>query len=208
MNKLFLAATGIVLILCNVGAFAQDARQGADDYKLCAGCHGFKGEGNHLVNAPKLTGLQGWYLERQISHFRDGVRGVAEGDDDGHSMALMASALTSDRDVADIVAYIATLPELPARPTLDGDVARGESLYATCAACHGAAAEGSEMTNSPSLAGMDDWYQLAQLQKFRRGQRGSAAADIYGSQMAPMASLLADEQAMLDVIAYIRSLER
>lgn len=87
-----------------------------------------------------------------------------------------------------------------------GDAARGKTLYATCGACHGANAEGMEALNAPKLAGQEEWYIVRQLQNFKKGIRGNNPNDTYGMQMAPMAQTLADDQAMADVAAYIKSL--
>ena len=187
---------------------AQDASHGASGYKLCASCHGFKGEGNQLVNAPAIAGLDAWYLERQVRNFQAGVRGHADDDQPAKTMAQMTQGLTTDRAIADLIAYIDTLPAAAPAKTLDGNDAKGRMAYATCAACHGADAKGNEALNAPALVGLDDWYQLAQLEKFHDGRRGAMAADTYGQQMAPMARMLADEQAMKDVIAYIQTLKK
>ncbi len=201
----FLAVVGLLIVA--TPASAQNADHGAQDYKLCASCHGFRGEGNQLVSAPAIAGLESWYLERQLRNFRDGIRGHADDDQPGKTMAQMTRGLESDTKIADVVAYIGTLPDANPKRTLDGDEARGSPAYAACAACHGANAAGNEALNAPGLIVIDDWYQLAQLKKFHGGQRGALAADIYGQQMAPMAKVLPDEQAMKDVIAYIRTLQ-
>ena len=206
MNRLTRIVLGAALLACSTIALGQDASRGADGYKLCASCHGFKGEGNQLVNAPQLAGQEDWYLERQLMNFRDGIRGGSEDDAHGQSMAVMTRGLASDSDIADIVAHIGTLPKGTAESTVDGDAGKGQSLYTTCIACHGAKAEGNKALNAPALAGMDDWYQLAQLMKFKSGKRGTADGDTYGAQMVPTVNVLADEQAMKDVIAYINSL--
>ncbi len=65
---------------------------------------------------------------------------------------------------------------------------------------------GNPVLNSPRLAGMSDWYMVIQLQKFRSGLRGDHPEDIYGLQMVPFATLLPDEQALVDVVAYINTL--
>ena len=44
------------------------------------------------------------------------------------------------------------------------------------------------------------------LKKFKEGVRGTNPQDIGGMQMRPMSMTLVDEQAMKDVIAYIRTL--
>lgn len=185
---------------------AQDPQRGADVYKLCASCHGFRAEGNSLVHAPGLAGQEDWYLARQIRNFRDGVRGGAGDDVHGQTMATMTLSLARDEDIDDLVAYIGTLPTPVPQRTVTGDVESGRSLYQPCAACHGASAEGNAALNGPALVAMDDWYQLSQLKKFKEGRRGATSADLYGQQMAPMTATLSDERAMADVIAYITSL--
>ena len=89
-----------------------------------------------------------------------------------------------------------------------GDVQRGKTFYAVCATCHGANAEGMKEMNAPALAGGEEWYIVRQLQNFRAGVRGSNPADTYGLQMAPMAQVLPDAQAIEDVAAYLSSLKR
>lgn len=86
------------------------------------------------------------------------------------------------------------------------DHAAGQELYATCTACHGAAGEGNPTLNAPKIAGLGDWYIRRQLQHFKAGVRGAHEKDPFGPQMLPFANLLADEAAVDDVAAYIRSL--
>ena len=69
MKILTMVGLAAGLALAAVGSNAQDVAHGADDYKLCASCHGFRGEGNMLVNAPALAAQEDWYLERQIQPF-------------------------------------------------------------------------------------------------------------------------------------------
>ena len=90
----------------------------------------------------------------------------------------------------------------------DGDPVRGKSLYATCGACHGQQAEGISAVNAPALNGLQPWYIVRQLQNFKQGIRGTNPKDTYGVQMAPMAQLLQDDQAMQDVAAYIQTLKQ
>ena len=87
-----------------------------------------------------------------------------------------------------------------------GDAATGQTLYATCGACHGANGEGLEALGSPALAGQEEWYIIRQLENFKTGVRGSDPRYIYGMQMAPMAQILPTPQAMEDVAAYIATL--
>ena len=175
-------------------------------YRVCAGCHGFAGEGSRTVDAPALGGLESWYLRRQLQNFAVGIRGGESDDAHGKAMAVMSRMLQSKDDIDNVTAYVAKLPVANDNGAIEGDVESGRQLYATCGTCHGEAGEGSQLLNAPALAGMSDWYQLAQLAKFKSGQRGRHPDDTYGQQMVPMMASLEDEQAMKDVIAYINSL--
>ena len=185
---------------------AGDATAGQAAYAICAACHGPDGQGMQALNSPKLTGQEGWYLRRQIKYFKDGIRGTAEGDTFGATMAPIMAAVPDDATIDNIVAYIETLPAEPAAATITGDVARGQELYRSCAACHGDNGEGIWALNAPGLAGMTDWYIARQLQYFKDGVRGSDRGDAYGHQMQLLATSLRDEQAINDVVAYINSL--
>ena len=87
-----------------------------------------------------------------------------------------------------------------------GDVSRGQEIYHVCSTCHGRKAEGSTPLQAPKLAGQYDWYLIRQLQNFKSGVRGSDPKDVYGAQMRSMAEILQDEQAIQDVVAYIKTL--
>lgn len=95
---------------------------------------------------------------------------------------------------------------LPLTAPAQGDAGRGKALYGVCATCHGDNGEGRQEMNAPALAGRETWYLVRQLRNFKSGARGSDSRDIYGLQMAPMAQVLADDQAIDDVVAYIGSL--
>lgn len=185
-------------------AAAGDAAAGQAAFAPCAACHGAKGEGNPSLNAPKLAGQERWYLARQLMNFKNGIRGAGEQDTYGKQMAAFAGTLDAAA-IENVVAYIETLPDGQARPTLEGDAGRGKSLYATCAACHGEAGEGVWSTHAPRLARMSDWYLARQLRNFRQGVRGSHPQDFSGAQMAFMARALR-EQSINDLAAYINTL--
>jgi cytochrome c oxidase subunit 2 len=187
------------------GRTPGDAVAGKAGYALCAACHGANGEGNVAMNAPKLSGQGAWYLERQLQHFKQGARGAQERDVFGKMMAPMAATLADDKAVANVVAYIASLPDAPAAATIKGDIDTGRQRFATCAACHGADALGITATNAPRLKGMSDWYMARQLKNFRDGVRGAHAQDIYGGQMALIAGMLADDAQIGDILAYINA---
>lgn len=101
---------------------------------------------------------------------------------------------------------------LDAQPTFEqtlaakGDPAAGQPLFTACATCHGAKGEGNRELNAPKLSGQSDWYLVRQLQSFKAGVRGSNDQDAFAKQMIPFASMLADDAAIRNVVAYIKTL--
>ena len=86
-----------------------DVAAGKTAYMICQACHGPTGGGNKALNAPRLTGLQDWYIVRQLKNFKSGARGTKAGDTYGMQMRPMALTLTTDADINNVAAYIATL---------------------------------------------------------------------------------------------------
>lgn len=191
----------------NVANAAGDPVAGKGSYAICATCHSPDGAGNVALNAPRLAGQESWYIDRQLKLFRDGARGTAPGDTQGMQMRAMAMAVAQPDAVANLIAYIETLPVTPAPATVAGDAVAGKTAYAVCAACHGQQAEGNQALGGPRLAGLDDWYLVRQLDNFKNNRRGYHASDVYGMQMKPMASTLATPQSINDVVVYINSLQ-
>jgi cytochrome c oxidase subunit 2 len=106
-----------------------------------------------------------------------------------------------------IAKFAATVLLLPINAAYAaGDADRGKVLYGICATCHGPNAQGMQEMNAPALAGREEWYLVRQLQNFKAGVRGGNADDVYGRQMAPMAQVLANDQAIEDVAAFLRTL--
>jgi len=175
-------------------------------YAVCSACHGPDGGGNQALNAPKLAGQSSWYLTRQINHYKQGARGGVTDDAIGQQMAPMAATLANDAAVANVAAYIESLPDIATTTTITGDVDRGADLYKTCAACHGADGRGIWSQNAPRLANMSDWYLSSEIQSFKNGTRGSHAKDDYGVQMVLMSIMLRSERDINDVLAYINTL--
>jgi len=187
-------------------AAGGSAGAGKAHYAVCAGCHGAQAEGNPALHAPKLAGLGDWYLKRQLKNYKVGARGTHDKDVFGKTMAPMAATLADDAAIANVVAYIGTLPVKPAPATVAGRAHKGQGSYVTCAVCHGLGGRGLQATNAPALAGMSDWYLVTQLKNFKQGVRGTHAKDMYGPQMASMTGMLTSDQAIDDVVAYINTL--
>lgn len=185
-----------------------DVNAGQQLFAACASCHGQQAEGNQALSAPKLAGLQQWYLERQLNYFKEGVRGTAEGDSAGAMMRPMAMILADDTAVRNVSAYIASLSNTPATPTIvNADTGNGARIFdRNCAACHLDDATGTWYTDAPRLAGMSDWYFVTQIENFRKSIRGDHRGDDYGEQMVSMATAMANRQEIEDVAAYIATL--
>ena len=185
---------------------AGNAAAGRQLYAVCSACHGEQAQGNATLHAPKLSGQPAWYLTRQLGYFKQGVRGIHPDDQFGRMMAPMAASLVTDAAVNDVVAYIGTLPDTPAQPTLSPLATGGKKAYATCAACHGADGQGVQAMHAPRLAGMSDWYLVTQLKNFKSRMRGAHPGDLFGTQMALMAGMLPDDAGIDNVVVYINSL--
>ena len=176
-------------------------------YDSCLPCHGQNGEGFPSVLAPPIGGLPQWYIEAQLKKFRSVKRGYHFDDLSGLRMRPMALSLRDEADVKIVAAFIAQMPRPVHQATIQGgDVAKGKGYYQTCLACHGADGAGNQALNAPPIAGADDWYLFDQLVKYKTKQRGDPAVDSIGATMQAMTAVLPDEQAMKDVVAYIKTL--
>jgi cytochrome c oxidase subunit 2 len=83
--------------------------KGKSLYQNCAFCHGDNGQGNYAMNAPKLSGQADWYIKRQLSNYKHGVRGKHPKDLYGNQMVLMSKTLYDESAINDVVSYINTL---------------------------------------------------------------------------------------------------
>ena len=185
---------------------AGNAQVGQALYAVCSACHGVNGEGNEALNAPNLTGLEPWYIKRQINYYKTGVRG-GEGDAIGMTMSPMAAVLVDDAAINNVAAYIESLPDISSPITVTGDVEKGRAIYEpVCGICHSIEGSGIWAVNAPALAGMSDTYLVRQLQNFKSGVRGAHRDDEFGFQMTSMVTALKDDQAIEDVVSYINTL--
>lgn len=175
--------------------------------RYCNTCHGADGRGNFGIQAPRLAGMESWYLRRQLENFREGIRGVHPQDIEGVAMRPMATKL-SDESITDIIEWVESWEYVPAEKTIEGNERAGAQLYTQCASCHGANAEGNEALGAPALSGQNDWYLVTQLKNFREGWRGSDPQDSFGQQMMMMTQALSDDEAINNVVSYINSLRR
>lgn len=193
-------------VLWSTATLADSA--GLRRYSQCVSCHGKQGEGNVGANAPVLAGLDASYLQRQLQHFRDGIRGAHPDDAIGAVMRASVGSLDDDA-LRELVDAITKFP--PAKPapvkTSDADLTVGRNYYnGICSACHGGKAEGIAALNAPKLTGQHPEYLSRQFLNFRDKVRGGHAADKFGLQMVKITKALPDEKLIHDVSAYIAQL--
>lgn len=86
-----------------------NTRRGKELYATCGTCHGADGRGVWSAHAPRIAGLNDWYLKRQLQNFKAGIRGSHNDDAYGQQMILMSKILADDRAIDDLVAYVNTL---------------------------------------------------------------------------------------------------
>jgi cytochrome c553 len=174
-------------------------------FDYCLLCHGDNANGNYGIRAPKLSGMEPWYLTRQLENFAAGIRGTPADDASGHEMMPVGLRVKQEAVLAAAVAWVGTLQSKKPVLTVTGDVAHGRQLYQTCVACHGARGQGNAELQAPALASRSDWYLLTQLRNFKAGLRGTDERDTLGAQMRAISTTLPDEQAITDVVAYINT---
>jgi len=195
-------------VIHGTAALAADVGPEAriDDH-YCTTCHGVDGRGNIGIQAPRLAGMEGWYLKRQLENYRAGIRGTHAADEQGLAMQPMAVKL-SDASIAEIVSWVGSWEYVAAEISLEGNVNQGRTAYEICATCHGVNGEGSEVLGAPALAGQNDWYLVTQLKNFQAGIRGTHQDDNYGALMTSMARSLRGDQAIINVVSFINTLQK
>lgn len=93
-----------------VATVKGNAEKGKTFYQTCMACHGAEGKGNEALKAPRINAQHGWYLITQLRKFKAGVRSYNPSDTAGATMRPMAMTLPDETALADVVAYIETLP--------------------------------------------------------------------------------------------------
>lgn len=101
MNGALSLLTILVFSLNMTSVFAQDATKGRVLYAACIQCHGETGDGNPAQQGPKISGQHDWYVIKQITEIKSGVR-------KNPTMVPFVSSLT-EQDIKDLAAYIVTL---------------------------------------------------------------------------------------------------
>lgn len=154
-------------------ALEGDPEAGERIYRTCAVCHRADGGGRPDGTFPQLAGQHGEVVVKQLVDIREGRR---------HNpvMEPWAEHLVDDQDVADVAAYVETLP-VPARPDPAAEPAEapdgvdGAALYGRdCRSCHGARGQGDAQRFVPVLAHQHERYLLRQIRAIAGGRRENA----------------------------------
>ena len=96
------------------------------------------------------------------------------------TMLPFAMQIEGAQDLADLSAYVLTLPMNPKNPQGPGtDLERGKQLFLdNCVRCHGSIGEGSLKDSFPLIGGQTYNYIVRQLKEIRDGQRFNANPDM------------------------------
>jgi cytochrome c553 len=93
MNAIRFALLASMVLVANANAAEKS------DLSYCTVCHGAHGNGNPAIRAPKIAGMEPWYLRRQLEAFRDGARGTHPDDSAGHEMQPVGVRLRDDTGI-------------------------------------------------------------------------------------------------------------
>jgi cytochrome c553 len=147
----------------------------------CVTCHGQSGQGTDNVYFPRIAGKPAGYLYNQLVAFRDGTRQYAP-------MNYLLAYLPDPylREIAEHFAQQRPAFAAKEAPVADaGTLARGQVIATmgdtskqipACIACHGAGLTGMQ-PGIPGLTGLRSNYIVAQLTRWRIGNRHAAEPD-------------------------------
>jgi cytochrome c553 len=146
---------------------------GADAYEVCAACHLPNGAGRPDGTFPQLAGQHKTVIIKQIADIREGRR-------DNPIMYPFAKTLTDSQELADVAAFIETLPIPPDNGKGSGtNLEVGEKLYKRdCVQCHQDHGQGDAAKFYPVLAGQHYKYLLRQITDIAAKRRRNANPDM------------------------------
>ncbi len=158
---------------------------------LCSQCHGENGWGSYDGEFPQIAGQHSSVIIKQLTDIRSGKR-----DNPRMLPIVQREVLGGDQALADVAAYIASLPMNP-YPEIgvaeETDLEHAKQMYLQmCAECHGKQGEGDAAQRYPLIQGQHYEYLLRQLRWIRDNKRKNA-----NRQMAELIQPLSDEQLAL-----------
>ncbi|OIQ94647.1 cytochrome c-552 precursor [mine drainage metagenome] len=171
-------AVGVSVLLASGAALAQEPQLQAPELanNVCMSCHGPEGRSVSPV-FPRLAGQQKAYIKAQLEAFRNHTRA------DPLAQAYMwgiASQL-SDSGIDELASYYSAQQPVAGTAGDPALMAAGKKIYTdgipaeqvpACSSCHGVNAQG--VGAFPRLGGQHPEYLLAQLDRFKSGERANA----------------------------------
>ena len=181
--------------LSDVFRQTPSAARGSKLFPACVGCHGKDGNGQPQGDVPAIAQQHQRVIAKQLVDYRHAERWDLR-------MEEVASThrLGPPRDIADLAAFISTLPRESKEGHGDGrNVEHGGQVYLRdCAGCHGADAKGKEAMKTRDLSSAD-------VQKQSDADLSGIIANGKG-KMPPYKTMTPDQ--VKDMVAYIRSLKK
>lgn len=146
----------------------SDFSHGEELFSTCAACHRSDGSGTADGTVPAIAAQPFRAIAKQLVDFRGDQRS-----DERMQHFSDQHHLKGAQDIADVAAYISRLPPTPSLGQGPGIlIQQGSKVYArSCATCHGPAAQGSNGSMSPRLAGQHYGYLLRQISDAIAGRR-------------------------------------
>jgi cytochrome c553 len=152
--------------------FEPDLENGKYVYEICASCHLPEGWGNADGTFPQLAGQHTNVLIHQLMNIRKGHR-----ENPQMYPFVQERTVGGYQSLADVVAYITTLPMIPEHtrgPWKKGtsEYNHGKRIYnRNCAGCHGKKGEGNNDMAYPRLQGQHYTYMMRQADQVAKGLR-------------------------------------
>lgn len=152
--------------------FKPDVENGKRVYEICASCHLPDGWGNRDGVYPQLAGQHATVLMQQLLDIREGRR-----DNPAMFPFVQERSIGGYQNLADVVAYISTLPMTPFNGRGKWGIAspeyqQGKQIFEQkCTICHGEQAEGNSSAKHPRLQGQHYAYLIQQARLITSHQR-------------------------------------
>jgi len=166
--------------------------------KYCFECHELEGWGSPDGEFPEVAGQHRSVMLKQMLDMKNGKRKKSDMEE-----VLEKKALQSPQALADMVAYIETLPMSPDNGQGRGlDTGRGGKIYEKhCSDCHGKYAEGNSKKSYPLLRSQHYRYMLRQFKAVRARERGNGHP-----KMEKIAKGMSDQDvfAVLDYVSRLK----
>ncbi len=148
-----------------------DPARGAEVYALCSNCHREDGHGHEDGTFPAVAGQHLKVIVKQLADIRARNR-------DNPTMYPFSdpAVIGGSQAVADVAAYIASMPANPSPATGPGVglEAAAELYLRHCAGCHGHRGEGNNDAFFPRISGQHYGYLKTQMTWVRDGRRRNA----------------------------------